>query len=1088
MGDSQNTGNSVREKLIQLYHERLSKRYKRYYDPESSEQIPPTPAKMLCQREDEGRDKQPLCQYGLHGEQNEDEQSLHTAGSHEDASSSGTEVFSPNSKSHSTEATTDQEGNDDNDGSNIEIEDEVLSDNECSLGQSEISSRSHHSSCECESSDHLGNSDFDEHSDFETEPLTDQDEHSSSDHDVEEDFTVRDSNQMAVRSYHLKTTVSSREGYVPASSSHSSRTAINQEMSKDGDEDGINEDNIGDDGSDKEYDNSEDNEENEDSDDDNGDNEEEECDNSDESDEEEDTTEDDSEQLFNEGDNMNQGHNEAHDAPPDFVHGNRADRVPVRDHFPRQQRKQCLIDLINGDYSEPVDAGTDITRSDLLYMALGTAKQNNFTNKAFNDSVQLLNNIFTAPVLPVSSLRLDSILIDKNGVKLYFYCHSCQNPFGELDYENIKTKLCENELCGAVNKISDLREAHYFVMFDISHAIEVLFNRSDILDKLWKPADAVNKSQPGFISDIHDGTMYRDFARRVSDYTECVISLHFCTDGAPLFKSSKTSIWPIMFCVNELPPVLRMKNILLGGLWFGKSQPPMNLLLVPLSEQAVTLSNGFQILVKNEPVDMRAFIIGCCVDSGARGKVQGIKSHGGYYGCNWCEIKGLYLDGSVKYPMTEECPHKRTHGKMLRLINKLFGQVEEDLSDDERSQERQTDDEYFGVQDASPLINVPMFDMVSGFFVDPMHLLDLGITKAHLVRWLEEPGDFNISDSIDEIDKRLLSLRPPLEFRRMPRKLNERARAKARELNNWLLYCMYPVLCGILPQKYLKLWLFFAQAVYLLSQSVIPYSHVNTADALLKHFIYISQQYYGETCMVFNMHLLTHLAEHVARWGPLWATSAYCFENFNGFLLKIVRSQNGIAHQIIRALSWRQSLDIIEPFVSEKAKHFVKSLTKQRKNSVEVDGCLLLGNSSQFSPSDEERWFCDGLGYDIASCEEYAQLAKNNCVFSKPQPHSKRNNSVAQLMDKSIVLIRKFVHDRLREKVFMFASKVLTESCISMPRGIQLDLSDHCVRKVIHVEDELCCLSSADLKIVCFYSECGNGNFVTPLANVCNAF
>ncbi|KAJ1524648.1 hypothetical protein ONE63_011131 [Megalurothrips usitatus] len=313
---------------------------------------------------------------------------------------------------------------------------------------------------------------------------------------------------------------------------------------------------------------------------------------------------------------FNRDLNEEPETPAAGPVGNRVQNEEHRNPFEnedqeapnRQQRRPSLRELINGVYSDRISAGVDITRSDLLYMALGSAKQNHFTNKAFNDSIQLLNNIFNEPVLPISSARLDSILMEKTSVKHYFYCRSCKKSFGELDYENIKTKLCEN--CQTVNDISDLRKAHYFCMYDLSRAIEILFNQSEIKDALLRPADAVNKSEPGHISDIYGGSMYKKFAERVKNFTECVISLHFCTDGAALFKSSKSSIWPIMICINELPPEVRMKNILLGGLWFGKCHPPMNLLLKPLSEQAIHLSNGFVIQVRNNPLNMRAYITG----------------------------------------------------------------------------------------------------------------------------------------------------------------------------------------------------------------------------------------------------------------------------------------------------------------------------------------------------------------------------------------------------------------------------------------------------------------------------------------------
>ena len=78
------------------------------------------------------------------------------------------------------------------------------------------------------------------------------------------------------------------------------------------------------------------------------------------------------------------------------------------------------------------------------------------------------------------------------------------------------------------------------------------------------------------------------------------------------------------------------------------------------------------------------------------------------------------------------------------------------------------------------------------------------------------------------------------------------------------------MLSGILPDKYLKLWLNFSHAVYLLSQTTITHAQANAADIIIKYFLAKSQEYYGETCIVFNMHIVYHLAEHVARSGPIW--------------------------------------------------------------------------------------------------------------------------------------------------------------------------------------------------------------------------
>ena len=55
----------------------------------------------------------------------------------------------------------------------------------------------------------------------------------------------------------------------------------------------------------------------------------------------------------------------------------------------------------------------------------------------------------------------------------------------------------------------------------------------------------------------------------IQDYA----TLTFNTDGAPVFKSSFQSIWPMQFIVNETPIEERLHNPILCGLYFGKGKP-----------------------------------------------------------------------------------------------------------------------------------------------------------------------------------------------------------------------------------------------------------------------------------------------------------------------------------------------------------------------------------------------------------------------------------------------------------------------------------------------------------------------------------
>ena len=90
------------------------------------------------------------------------------------------------------------------------------------------------------------------------------------------------------------------------------------------------------------------------------------------------------------------------------------------------------------------------------------------------------------------------------------------------------------------------------------------------------------KKKASNIEDIYDGKLYKAHSKAGAFLNiRNNISLMWYTDGVPLFKSSKVSIWPLFFSVNELPVQDRFKqeNMLFAGLWFGHSKPSMSFFL-----------------------------------------------------------------------------------------------------------------------------------------------------------------------------------------------------------------------------------------------------------------------------------------------------------------------------------------------------------------------------------------------------------------------------------------------------------------------------------------------------------------------------
>lgn len=172
-----------------------------------------------------------------------------------------------------------------------------------------------------------------------------------------------------------------------------------------------------------------------------------------------------------------------------------------------------------------------------------------------------------------------------------------------------------------------------------------------------------------------------------------------------------------------------------------------------------------------------------------------------------------------------------------------------------------------------------------------------------------------------------------------------------------MIFESVPVLSGILPNKFLKCWLVLIQALYFLTLNDVETLKIDIADRLIAYFLTKTQQYYAEGDMTFNLHILQHLPAHVLRHGPPWASNAYCFEDGNGKLKALVHSNQGVPHQIIRALCWREAMKILEGVVSEKAKNYVRDINEPKlykKRSFTTGDIRLIGQMEDAELSQED--------------------------------------------------------------------------------------------------------------------------------------
>ena len=137
--------------------------------------------------------------------------------------------------------------------------------------------------------------------------------------------------------------------------------------------------------------------------------------------------------------------------------------------------------------------------------------------------------------------------------------------------------------------------------------------------------------------------MMADFTNTWRHAVYSPLGTMFNTDGAPVFKSSKMSLWPIYLVVNELPISCRFnkENLILAGLWFGDKKPFMLNFLKPTVTALQKLESGVDMWYKEKGnFKIRGVLLACICDLPARALLMNFTQYNGAYSCLRCLQRG----------------------------------------------------------------------------------------------------------------------------------------------------------------------------------------------------------------------------------------------------------------------------------------------------------------------------------------------------------------------------------------------------------------------------------------------------------------
>jgi len=221
------------------------------------------------------------------------------------------------------------------------------------------------------------------------------------------------------------------------------------------------------------------------------------------------------------------------------------------------------------DKSPPLFAGSTLSVMKSMKLLMNfLATDVNLDKRNVIRLLKLLKSILPQPnLLPVTWKSIMKLFGHTNMSTTTFLCSSCYTKCGKATFN---TKACKNATCSRSNVTLKTHEIVEIVNLDLRTQLKSIITRNFSL---------MSKNKDYFPNaDIPNGRFYRTSVFE----SKCnVITLTLHTDGAPLIRTTKQSIWPLFASIVEIPPPVReyQKNIILLGLWSSKSKPDVNIFL-----------------------------------------------------------------------------------------------------------------------------------------------------------------------------------------------------------------------------------------------------------------------------------------------------------------------------------------------------------------------------------------------------------------------------------------------------------------------------------------------------------------------------
>ena len=184
--------------------------------------------------------------------------------------------------------------------------------------------------------------------------------------------------------------------------------------------------------------------------------------------------------------------------------------------------------------------------------------------------------------------------------------------------------------------------------------------------------------------------------------------------------------------------------------------------------------------------------------------------------------------------------------------------------------------------------------MITQFPLDyMMHLVCLGIKKKMIHLWISGPLHVRIGNSMKaNISDHILTLKEflPRDFLRKGRSLTELNRWKATKFWTLLLYTGPVLLKEKLPRSLHDNFMLLLVPITILCSEQMCQNYCDFAESFLGLFFDHVREAYGHSHLIYNIHVVTHLASYSRIYGTLHGFSSFPFENHLKSIKNLIRN------------------------------------------------------------------------------------------------------------------------------------------------------------------------------------------------------